>query len=154
MTIKEVSPKNKQVQRLMQELDAFQIGTYGAENCHNLDSVENLIQQEAYMLGIYDNDRLVGMGAIKQVENYSEIKRMYLCQSHRGLGLADRLLDKLEQYMLEKGISTICLETGIYHHSALKLYRRHGYEVVESFGYYTANDFSVYMQKKYKNIGA
>jgi len=145
---KEVLPTDKQVMKLMEELDAFQIGTYGAENCKNLDSTEALLSQNAYMLGIYDKDDLVGMGAIKRVENYAEIKRMYICQSHRGLGLADTLLDRLESYMFEKGINTVCLETGIYHYSALKLYERHGYEVVKSFGYYTANDFSVYMQKK------
>ncbi len=147
ITISPVSPADEQVQKLIAKLDQFQIALYGRENCH-LDSIEVLLQSGAHMLGAFSGDILVGMGAIKIMGGYAEVKRMYVEESHRGRGIAEAILSRLEAYAIEQKINRICLETGVYHEAAMRLYRKLGYRVIEQFGEYKVNGLSVFFEKQ------
>lgn len=147
IVIKPISPANEQVQELIAKLDAFQIELYGRENCH-LDSIEVLLKSGAHMLGAFDGAQLVGMGAVKIMGDYAEIKRMYVEENHRGQGIAENILQQLENYAQAQKITQLYLETGVYHTAAQKLYRKLGYNVVERFGDYPINGLSVFFGKK------
>lgn len=147
ITITPVSPADKQVQVLISKLDTFQIELYGRENCH-LDSIEVLLKSGAHMLGAFDGNQLVGMGAVKIMGDYAEIKRMYVEESHRGQGIAESILSQLEAHAQDQGMTQLYLETGVYHTAAQKLYLKLGYEVIEHFGDYPITGLSVFMAKK------
>ena len=147
ITITTVSPADEQVQSLIDKLDAFQIELYGRENCH-LDSIEVLLKSGAHMLGAYSGPQLVGIGAVKIMGDYAEIKRMYVEESHRGMGIAENILSQLEAYAQEQGIMQLNLETGVYHTAAQKLYRKLGYSVIDHFGDYPITGLSVFYEKK------
>ncbi|KAK6533450.1 hypothetical protein TWF694_002390 [Orbilia ellipsospora] len=68
----------------------------------------------------------------------AEIKRMFVIPEYRGKrhGVADLLMKHLESQALERGWSTVKLETGKDMESARKFYERHGYKEIPLFGHY------------------
>jgi DNA-binding MarR family transcriptional regulator/GNAT superfamily N-acetyltransferase len=76
----------------------------------------------------------VGCGALKHTApQTTDIKRMWLAESARGLGLGRRLLGELEQRAARAGARTVRLETSDLLHEAIGLYRSAGYEEVPAF---------------------
>jgi putative acetyltransferase len=146
MVIKQVHPTDVQVGTLIEKLNQYQVGLYGVDAC-NLETAESLEKNKAYMLGAYVEEVLVGIGAVKLLEGYAEIKRMYVVESYRGLAIAESILHTLEAYVQQSGIDRIFLETGYLHHAAISFYKKLGYAQVESFGTYKPNQVSVYFGK-------
>lgn len=56
-----------------------------------------------------------------------ELKRMYVKPDYRGLGIADKILNEIEKWVWENGISKLVLETGIKQVEAIHFYTRQGY---------------------------
>jgi len=82
----------------------------------------------------YLNGESVGCGAVKHHPGEpSDIKRMWLSQDVRGLGLGRRLLAELEARVLESGVTVARLETNGLLTEAVALYRSAGYREVEAF---------------------
>jgi ribosomal protein S18 acetylase RimI-like enzyme len=76
----------------------------------------------------------VGCGALKfHGDEPTELKRMWVATSVRGLGVGRRLLDELERRAAEHGSSTIRLETNKTLTEAIALYRSAGYREVSAF---------------------
>ena len=141
-----VSPDNQQVKYLVAILDRYQIFLYGINHC-NLDSIDNLKKNQAFMLGAYDGEVLVGIGAIKLFDEYAEIKRMFVDKQYHGTGVAASILSGLELYARQHNKSRINLETGNRQFAAVRFYEKHGYTVVEKFGTYQTNLVSIYFEK-------
>lgn len=77
----------------------------------------------------------------------AELKRMFVSDSARGLGVAGALLRRLEIDARASGIRRLVLETGPLHTPALALYARHGYTEIAQFGQYIGEQYSVCMAK-------
>jgi DNA-binding MarR family transcriptional regulator/ribosomal protein S18 acetylase RimI-like enzyme len=76
----------------------------------------------------------IGCGAVKHhAGEVTDIKRMWIAESARGLGLGRRLLEHLEGLARERGSREVRLETGDVLTEAIALYRSAGYEEVEPF---------------------
>ena len=76
----------------------------------------------------------VGCGAVKHHPGApSEIKRMWVAESARGLGVGRRLLNELERWAIRSGASTARLETNRALVEAIALYRSAGYVEVPAF---------------------
>jgi ribosomal protein S18 acetylase RimI-like enzyme len=76
----------------------------------------------------------IGCGALKLHDDEpAEIKRMWVAESARGLGVGRRLLTELEAYAAEHGARTIRLETNKTLVEAIRLYRSAGYIEVAPF---------------------
>jgi DNA-binding MarR family transcriptional regulator/GNAT superfamily N-acetyltransferase len=76
----------------------------------------------------------VGCVALKfHGESPSELKRMWVSQSARGLGLGRRLIEEAEKHARQAGIRVVRLETNRTLVEAIGLYRRSGYVEVEAF---------------------
>jgi GNAT superfamily N-acetyltransferase/DNA-binding MarR family transcriptional regulator len=77
----------------------------------------------------------VGCGGIKRPleEPAADIKRMWVAERARGLGLGRRLLAELERRARETGATSTRLETNRVLHEALAMYRSAGYEEVPAF---------------------
>ena len=63
----------------------------------------------------------------------TELKRMWVASSARGLGLGRRLLAELESEAFRHGAKTIRLETNRALSEAIALYRSSGYREVDAF---------------------
>lgn len=82
----------------------------------------------------YLHDEPVGCGAVKHYPGApSDIKRMWLSPSVRGLGLGRRLLGELEACVARSGVSIAHLETSRELPEAIALYRSAGYREVPAF---------------------
>lgn len=76
----------------------------------------------------------VGCGAVKHHPGEaSEIKRMWVAEPARGLGIARRLLAELEKEAVASGVGTAHLETNKTLVEAIALYRSAGYVEVPAF---------------------
>ncbi len=76
----------------------------------------------------------VGCAAIKfHGEQPAEVKRMWVADSVRGLGLGRRLLVALEVHARNHGVHTLHLETNQALTEAINLYRSAGYREVTAF---------------------
>jgi DNA-binding MarR family transcriptional regulator/GNAT superfamily N-acetyltransferase len=76
----------------------------------------------------------IGCGALKFHANEpTELKRMWVAESARGLGVGRRLLADLETRAFDRGADTVRLETNRSLAEAIALYRSAGYREVEAF---------------------
>ena len=148
------NPFNPGVQTLIEALDTYQQTLYPDESNH-LDSIEELSQPNVFFVGAYDSNRdIVGCGAIKYQtdrnppKDFGEIKRLYVHEAFRGLGISSRIMQALEEDARGRGVHILRLETGIYQPEAIGLYEKTGYQRCGAFASYSADDpYSVFMEK-------
>jgi ribosomal protein S18 acetylase RimI-like enzyme len=78
--------------------------------------------------------RPLGCGALKfHGGEPAELKRMWVAEEARGLGVGRRLLRELERRAAAAGASSIRLETNAALTEAISLYRSAGYREVPAF---------------------
>jgi DNA-binding MarR family transcriptional regulator/N-acetylglutamate synthase-like GNAT family acetyltransferase len=76
----------------------------------------------------------VGCGALKfHGDEPAELKRMWVAESARGLGIGRRLLTELEGRAADEGVRVVRLETNKSLTEAISLYRSAGYREVDAF---------------------
>ncbi len=76
----------------------------------------------------------IGCGALKFHDSEpAEIKRMWVDESARGLGLGRRILEELEHLACLRNVRTVRLETNGSLNEAISLYRSAGYTEVDPF---------------------
>ncbi|OIJ67587.1 GNAT family N-acetyltransferase [Streptomyces mangrovisoli] len=98
----------------------------------------------AYLIAYDESDHPVATGGWRsQNENGegntdgdAELKRMYVVEEARGLGIARRILAALEEDARAAGRLRMVLETGDKQPEAIALYTSSGYEPCAKFGYY------------------
>lgn len=82
----------------------------------------------------YLNGEAIGCGAVKhRPGGPSDIKRMWVAESARGLGIGRRLLRELEQLIRDSGARVAQLETNATLVEAITMYRSAGYAEVPAF---------------------
>ena len=76
----------------------------------------------------------IGCGALKfHGDEPAELKRMWVAESARGLGVGRRLLSELEENAAKRGVRVLRLETNRTLIEAISLYRSAGYVEVAPF---------------------
>lgn len=79
-------------------------------------------------------DEPIGSGALKfHQKEPAEIKRMWVAESARGLGVGRRILGELEKHAAQHGARAVRLETNRTLVEAISLYRSAGYLEVPAF---------------------
>jgi putative acetyltransferase len=78
---------------------------------------------------------------------HAEMKRLFVRDSARGLGLGRRLLEALEDTARRHGIDRISLETGVKQPEAIGLYRACGYQDCPPFAAYQYDPLSLFMTR-------
>lgn len=88
----------------------------------------------------------VGCGGIKRLDDATaELKRIYLGEHARGMGLGRRLLEQLEAHARELGYERLRLDTGDLQPEALGLFRSSGYAEIPD---YNGNTWATYWMEK------
>ncbi len=109
----------------------------------------NKIDKINHVVLIYDNDRPIACGAIKQFSNTAmEVKRMFTLPNYRGKGMASMLLKELEKWAKELDYKKCVLETSARQPDALALYRKNGYQVISNYGQYIGVENSICFEKE------
>lgn len=116
---------------------------------HSFYDQFNHIESLKYIVLLKENQRVIGCGAIKGLDNdIMEVKRMYVLKEFRGKGLASLLLAELEHWTFELGYSRCRLETGKRQPEAIALYLKNGYRQILNYGQYKGIENSVCFEKR------
>jgi DNA-binding MarR family transcriptional regulator/GNAT superfamily N-acetyltransferase len=94
---------------------------------------EELTPPRGYFVLATLHGRPAGCGALKCHEEFAEVKRMWTDPDLRGLGIARRILQQLEEIARDQKIPLLRLETNRTLSEAQAMYRRHGYREVPAF---------------------
>lgn len=136
------------VTQLIEAADAYGLSIYPAENYHALDPAVFTRDDVTLLVARSDAGDALGMVAlVESTDGFGELKRMYVHDRARGLGVGDALLAAAETLARSAGIRTLRLETGEPQLAALRLYSRAGYLRIPAFGPYVDDPTSVCMEK-------
>lgn len=145
ITIAAEDPRTAEIIAMIAELDAFSFSLYPPESCHH--TPPEVLAEGDFLVARADG-LAIGCGALVPQPGYGELKRMYVRPQARGQRLGDRLIAALAGAALARCLPLLRLETGIRNHSALALYRRHGFVERGPFGDYGPDPTSVFMERR------
>ncbi|RIJ53414.1 GNAT family N-acetyltransferase [Clavibacter lycopersici] len=147
LTVAPESPRAADVLPLLRQADDFALALYPAENYHALD-VTDLERPGVTFLVARDDGRALGTAAVVDGgDGSAELKRVYVTDAARGLGVGRALLVAAEERARALGATTMRLETGLPQTAAIAMYERGGYRHVPRFGPYAADPTSVCMER-------
>lgn len=150
MSIKRTNSQDSDFQKLVVFLDQDLKIKDGDEHSffsqyNKLDDIKNVV--------VYYHDNIpIGCGAFKHYDAETvEIKRMFVMPETRGMGIAYKILQELEDWALHLGYSKYILETGQKMMEAIRLYEKAGYHRIPNYGQYENIESSVCMAKVHQN---
>ncbi|MDN3357913.1 GNAT family N-acetyltransferase [Actinomadura sp. DC4] len=119
------------------------------ESKHALD-LDGLRRPEITFWSVYDDDALVGCGAIKRLSaDHAEVKAMRTASARKRGGVASLLLEHMIAEARRMGFARLSLETGTAEPflPARRLYEKFGFVYTDPFADYTLDPHSTYMTK-------
>lgn len=146
MIVKRIDSSDIDFQSLVKLLDADLAIRDGDDHAfyHQFNAIDKLKN----CVIIYLKDTAVACGAFKTFSKDTvEIKRMYTNPVNRGLGLASKILNELEEWAKESNYKKCVLETGIKQPEAIALYEKRGYLKIPNYGQYSGVETSVCYEK-------
>ena len=147
ITIVRTDSNNKDFIKLVKSLDAFLTIADGED--HDFYDQYNNIDVLNHVVIAFKDELPLGCGAIKRYDaDSTEIKRMYVNEESRGLGVATKILKELEVWTNELGFKKCILETGIGLKKAINLYKINGYNLISNYGQYENVEGSVCFEKQ------
>ena len=123
-----------------------------AESIHALN-VEGLRDPAITFWTAWDNDELLGFGALKELgSRHGEIKSMRTARHHLGRGVASALLEHILDVARQRGYTRLSLETGSgdAFQPAHALYLKYGFEFCGPFADYKPDPFSRFMRRAFQ----
>lgn len=92
----------------------------------------------------WEDGEPVGCGALRRYDDdgTGEVKRMYVVPAARGRGISRIVLEAIELRARTLGYARLVLETGTEQPEAIGLYRSHGYDSIEPYGFYAHSPLS------------
>ncbi|HTU05623.1 MAG TPA: GNAT family N-acetyltransferase [Trebonia sp.] len=130
-------PRDPDAQRCLRAYEAELAGRFddGFDPAQSISATEQEMTPPAglFLVATVDGEP-AGCGALKfHGDAPAEIKRMWVAQSARGLGLGRQILAALEAHAAQHGVRELRLETNRALREAIGLYRSAGYREVAAF---------------------
>ena len=154
VAIRRELPTTETASQLIRELDAYLSPMYPEESQHGYN-IEKLVEQKVDFFVLYHDERPAGCAGIQFFPDpaepsgtYGELKRMYVRDQFRGLGLGKTLLRHIERVAIERGVVSLRLETGIHQPEAIGLYESSGFRRIPPFGEYREDPLSYFYEKR------
>jgi putative acetyltransferase len=150
--VERVRRPTPEVRALVDELERSLANEYSAEQRHGL-SLDAIFQPHIEFFIARNDGAVAGCGGVAFFQTFGEVKRMYVRETARGLGVARALLARIERAMRERNLRVLRLETGVRQVSAIRLYERAGFRECLAFGEYarmtpTAIETSRFYEKR------
>jgi putative acetyltransferase len=147
LEIRTESPLSEASRALIADSQSALEAVYSADEIFTLDATELAAPNAQFLVARMDG-RPVGCIALVDMLRYGELKRLFVDNAARGLGLGQRLVAEAEAAARDLGLSVLRLETGPELVPAVKLYRRLGYCDRGPFGDYADLPCSLFMEKR------
>jgi putative acetyltransferase len=119
------------------------------ENAFALD-LDGLRRPEITFWTVWEDERLVGCGAIKRLDaGHAELKSMRTASTRMRSGVASLLLDHIIAEATRMGFRRLSLETGSaeFFRPARRLYEKYGFTYCEPFADYEASPHNVFLTR-------
>ena len=120
-----------------------------AGSTHVLD-IAGLKDQTIKFWSFWDNDNLVGCGALKLLDkNHGEFKSIRVSDNYRKKGIGEKIINQLILEAKNLDINKISIETGTgkFFESARKLFIKTGFVSCEPFAHYKNDPNSCFYTK-------
>jgi GNAT superfamily N-acetyltransferase len=128
------------VRALEAELQQEYVKRYGDQDQTPIDDGQFDPPEGLFLVGFVGSEPVASGGFRRHEDGVAEIKRMYVVEDHRGIGLARRMLVELESRAAQAGYRSAVLVTGLAQPEAIALYQSSGYTPIEPFGTYKNSD--------------
>jgi len=97
-------------------------------------------------------DRVVGYVIGSLVEDYGHIVSIAVSPEHRGKGIGKKLLNEIENRLIERGAKLLLLEVGVDNEVAIRMYLENGYKQIAVLAkYYGDRDAYLMIKQVYGN---
>ena len=119
------------------------------ESIHALD-LEGLRKPEITFWSAWENDELLGCGALKELDkNHAEVKSVKTASAHLRKGVAQQIMLHILEVAKTRGYTRLSLETGSMGAflPARKLYEALGFSYCDPFADYILDENSMFMTK-------
>ena len=147
ISVTQETPNQPEVIAFLEASGDMAADLYPAESNHMLD-ISELLKPEVRFFVARRGGVALGCGSLVVAHGGAgELKRFYVSETARGLGVGHTLLKAIEDYARLENIRGLRLETGIYSFAALALYRKNGFLPRTAFAPYTPDIYSVFMEK-------
>lgn len=146
-TVSEDDPRSPDIVALLERHLNFAREVTPPEDVHALD-LDGLLDPRVTFFSLRDHDRLLGIGAIKELDDsHFELKSIHTAEHARGKGVGRAVVDRLVGYARERGATRVSLETGSMEEFAPSraLYSRLGFTECGPFDEYSPARNSVFM---------
>ncbi len=150
MKIRRTNSENTDFIHLVKDLDAYLKIT--DEDEHDFYNQFNSIDVLSEVVVVYEDATTklyaVGCAAMKKFDEKTvEIKRMYVLPEKRGLGIAQKIMQELEDWAKELNYEKCILETGKRQIEAVHFYHKCNYKMIENYGQYKGMQNSICFEK-------
>ena len=142
-------PRDPDMMRILQAHLDFCMSSTPIEHVHALD-VSKLTTPDITVFGGKLDGELVAVGAIRILDStHAELKSMHTILAARGRGVGRAIVQSIEKFASERGITRLSLETGTNDafKSARNLYQSMGFRPSEAFGEYENTEDNICMTK-------
>ena len=147
ITVENGDPKSPKATELLLASHNLMNSLFPPEENHYL-SVDELCKSNALFLIARDEKEILGCVAMINYGSYGEIKSLFVSSEVRNSGIAKKLLNEVIKRAHNSKIGCLRLETGDLLREAISLYRSLGFEQIDPFGDYEANQSSLFMELK------
>jgi GNAT superfamily N-acetyltransferase len=134
--VRSLSYNEPVVRALEAELQQEYVRRYGDLDQTPIDEGEFDPPAGLFLVGFVGSEPVASGGFRRHDDGVAEIKRMYVAEDHRGIGLARRMLAELESRAAQAGYVRTVLMTGLAQPEAIALYQSSRYTAIEPFGIY------------------
>lgn len=137
ITIEITDPRSEMSANCLQEYYAelaqrFE-GGFDVARSADPDALDMVAPRGTFLLAMSDG-LPIGCAGLKGTDKgYAEVKRLWIAPSARGLGLARKLMQAIEDSARDLGITTLRLDTNRALPEAIKLYRSSGWTEIDRF---------------------
>jgi GNAT superfamily N-acetyltransferase len=146
VVVAQETPDQAEVAAFLAASEAYSAALYPPESNHMLP-LDALLDPSVRFFVARRNGVALGCGGVQLADEYAELKRFFVSEAARGLGVGKALLNATEATTRTAGVPVLRLETGVYSAAALALYRKSGFRPCEAFPPYAPDPMSVFMQK-------
>jgi putative acetyltransferase len=105
------------------------------DELHDVDDYQHTYgQRRGLFLVVMDDDKLVGTGAVKQLEqDTAELKRLWLLEEYHGQKIGYTVVTQLLDFARSHGYKKVRLQTSQRQERAIRFYTRFGFYRIPSY---------------------
>ena len=146
-TVARETPDQPAVHGFLAASEAYSAALYPPESNHMLDLASLLAPNVTFFVARRNGEAL-GCGSLVANDGWGELKRFFVSEAARGLGVGKQLVAAVESAARDQGLPVLRLETGVYSGPAIMLYRAMGFHPRTAFAPYAPDPLSVFMEKR------